>query len=146
LKPPGGSHHHPAHLADNGSKAAIAKPLLHHRQYLFITAAFGIDDPVGWKAGLGKAWSKEIGTGERPKHNARASGGNARCKQGRGRIVAEVRPGTGYFVKRCSGEAAAFKPPVDCIEPERQALPSRSRTHGFDRPHLCTQGGKSLGS
>ena len=124
----------------------MAQPLLHHRKHLFVTPAFGIDDPVRRKTGQSKAGREEIGAAERPEHGSGPPRGDTGGEQGRRRIVAEAGAGTGYFVQRCSGEAAAFQPPVDCVELERHALPRRARTRGFDRPHLRAQGGETLAS
>lgn len=115
LEPAGRGHAGTAHLADDGGKAAVPKPFLHHRQHLFVAAAFGIQEPVGRKPGLGQRRREEVMAGKRPKHGSALPGarGDTRGEQAGGGIVGKAGAGTGAFVKRRKRQSAAVEATVD---------------------------------
>ena len=63
---------------------------LHHRQHLFVIAAFGVEQAIRLQPDPGKRRREEIATGERPEHLPPApgeTGGGGGEEQGRGGIV-----------------------------------------------------------
>ena len=139
-----------ADLADHRGEAAVAQPLLHHRQHLLVVAAFGIDQPVGRQPGQREAGREQVAprrapTAPVPSPRARASraasGGE---EQGRGGIVARRRASP-------APPRAARRRPARRRPAGRR--PPRARTAGtaaaggaagaLDRAHLLAQGGEA---
>ncbi len=100
----------------------MAQALLHHCEHILVPPAFGVEDPRRAKTGERKPRREQVAAAERPEDRPLQTRGDARDEQGRGRIVAELRPRAGDLVQRTDRKPAARQPRIHCLHPERQAL------------------------
>ncbi len=150
LEPAAGGHRHPPRLADQGGEAAVAHPLLHHRQYLLVVAAFGVEQAVRRQPGQSKTGGEQVRAGQRPEHLAAGARGDREARgergeeQGRGGVVAGGGRSGGDLVQP-AGQPAAGEPVVDLGEAEGEARPplGAAGAGAFDRAHLGPQGGET---
>jgi len=126
LEPPARGHRQPPDLADHSREAAVANPLLDHRQHLLVIAAFGIDEAIGSQPRLGEAGREQIAAGKSPEHlpgcaarHCEAGGERGEKQGGCGLVIGRGRR-RGRFVQ-AQGEAVSRQPFVHLGDAEGKA-------------------------
>jgi len=150
LEPARRGHRHPPDLADHRREAAMAHPLLDHREHLIVAPAFGVNETIRGQPRLRQAGREQIAPRERPEHlpafpaRHREAGGERGEKQGRGGLVIGRGRGRCRLVQP-AGESAARQSFVHLrnAEGETRPRPGPGRAGPFDRAHLRPQGGEA---
>lgn len=149
LEPARRGRRQPPDLADRCGEAAMAGPLLHHREHLLVIAAFGVEQAIGSQPRLGQAGREQVAAPQRPKHLAAfppRSGetrGERGDEQGRGGFVIGAGRCRRGLVQP-PGKTAARQPFVHFRHADRQARPIVAGGTGvLDPAHLFAQGGKA---
>lgn len=147
LEPAGGGHVETGHFPHHRGEGACTKTFLHDRQYILVTAAFGVEHLTGRETDLRQARSEQVPPSQRPKHRPAASRtprGYSSRKQGCCRIIVEAGSCAGHFVQGRDCKAVSGEPPVDPGYSERQIFPLPGWPDSLDRPYLGAQGVEPL--
>lgn len=98
----------------------MAQAFLHAGEHGLVVTGFDIDHPIRGKAGLGECGSKEIRSGDAPKHFALGAGSYSRCeKRGSGTVDGTVAA-TCNLVQGADCQPVARKARVNLGDPERE--------------------------
>lgn len=146
LETAAGRHFGAPHFADHGGEAAMAHPLLHHRQHFFVSATFGIEQAIRLQANLRQGRREQVAAGECPEHlppaPGEASGGGGE-EQGRGGIVIRTGRGRRRLMQRHC-QPAAGEPVIHRHDAKRGArLPSGGSAGALEGADLAAQGVKA---
>ena len=130
LEPAGGGHAGAADLADHRGEAAMAQPLLHHRQHFLVAAAFGIEQPVRRRP-AGEAGREQVAAGRAPTAPFpppfRSARGERGGEQGRGGLVAGAGALGRRLVQGAATEGRRRRAGSRRSIPKGRLLPLRSR-------------------
>ena len=115
-----GGHVRPPGLADHCAEAAMAQPLLHHREQFGIVLRLGIEEPLVVEPRLRQTRREQIPPPHHPQHRAPGARGDPGHEQGRGGIITHAGAGRGNLVQRIEPEPGRRQPRIDRADPEGQ--------------------------
>jgi len=142
LQPTGGGETKSRDLTDDGRQSLLAQALLDQRQNLALALGFGIDDPVGMKAGAQQPRSEQVATGQAPEDGAFEAGRNPSGEQGCASSELGGVTRLDHLMKNASGEATSRQVAIECLEAKGQRLGLLCPT--FHPGNLEPQSGKPV--